>query len=653
MPAFRFLRSHHGATAADAAVDAAFNVAASEAAQSSTTSSSAAALISSRSYEPEQLISVPLPLLILSTTPLFLIAYISWRHKLELASPVVVSTFRTFIQLSILGFILDPIFAWGIDYWLIVIAYVLFMVTLASREAANRTKYVFKGMGPTILGVLLINVSVVGMWAFGIIIKPTPIFNPQYVIPIVGMLLGNSINGVALSLNSILTSLVESQREVELYLSFGATGFEASASQVRKAIRAGTTPVINSMAVIGLISIPGMMTGQILGGAPVIDAARYQMLIMYLIATCVFGSTLMLLYVAVSVGFDKTHMLRTDRIQKRTKGASLFDCISETWRMVFCCCCDQAMETDGTTLGKKKPAAFTEAGQETEALTSQHKPMSRSSSTHSYRSMENSLEILTIHHSHSAEPDSNANHHGHDHQHNHSFAEGDGSSHALKLKGIKRSVPIDERNQGADAPRRVLFSDLNLTLANGEIAAVKGPSGAGKSQLLRVIAGLSPAEEGELGLGSTGIDRRPGTDWTQWRREVRYVTQFKVDIPGTPHDFAKEVASFKSHRAKRDAPMLEEMLAIAGDFLEQWELSRTSLDKEWTFLSGGESQRVILALAMASRPSVILLDESTSALDMETKLQVERSVKNFAWKADVGVLLVTHDKDQLDRFGEH
>lgn len=650
MPAFRFLRSHdHGATAADAAADEA----ASEAAHSSTTSSSAAALISSRSYEPELLISVPLPLLILSTTPLFLIAYISWRHKLELASPVVVSTFRTFIQLSILGFILDPIFAWGIDYWFIVIAYALFMVTLASREAANRTKYVFKGMGPTILGVLLINVSVVGIWAFGIIIKPTPIFNPQYVIPIVGMLLGNSINGVALSLNSILTSLVESQREVELYLSFGATGFEACASQVRKAIRAGTTPVINGMAVIGLISIPGMMTGQILGGAPVIDAARYQMLIMYLIATCVFGSTLMLLYVAVSVGFDKTHMLRTDRIQKRTKGASLFDCISETWKMLFCCCCDQAIENDGTTLGKKKPAALTELGQETEALTSQHKPITRSSSAHSYRSMENSLEILTIHHSHSAEPDGNADHHGHDHQHNHSFAEGDGSSHALKLKGIKRSVPIDERNQGTDAPRRVLFSDLNLTLANGEIAAVKGPSGAGKSQLLRVIAGLSPAEEGELGLGSIGIDRRPGTDWTQWRREVRYVTQFKVDIPGTPHDFAKEVASFKSHRAMRDAPTVEDMLAIAGNFLEQWELSRTSLDKEWTFLSGGESQRVILALAMASRPSVILLDESTSALDMETKLQVERSVKNFAWKADVCVLLVTHDKDQLDRFGEH
>lgn len=376
-----------------------------------------------------------------------------------------------------------------------------------------------------------------------------------------------------------------------------------------------------------------------------IDAARYQMLIMYLIATSVFGSTLMLLCVAVKVAFDRSHMLRTDRIQKRTKGASLFDCLSESVRMLLCCCCDHALENDGSALGKKKKiAALSEDGREIEAL---------NSSIRSYRSTNASIEILTIHHSHSAESGAGAEHHGHDHQHYRSFAQSNGGRHALKLKGIKRSVPIDEKNQGADAPRRVLFSNLSLTLANGEIAAVRGPSGCGKSQLLRVIAGLSPSEEGELLLGSMGMDRRSDADWTQWRREVRYVTQFKVDIPGTPADFAREVASFRSHMSLQHPPTAEEMIISAGDFLEQWELSRTSLDKEWTFLSGGESQRVILALAMASCPSVILLDEITSALDMQTKLQVERSVKDFAWKSDVGILLVTHDHDQLHRFGEH
>lgn len=584
--------------------------------------------LSSRTYEPEELLSVPVPFLILSTAPLLLIAYISWRHDLELASPIIINSIRTFVQLSILGYILDPIFAWGIDYWYIVAAYIFFMVTLASREASNRVKFVFKGMGPTLLAALLINISIVGIWAFGFIIKPKPIWNPQYLIPICGMLLGNSINGLALSLNSMLTSLVEQQREIELYLSFGATGFEACNRLVKQAIRAGTTPTINALAVIGLISIPGMMTGQILGGAPVVDAARYQMLIMYLIATCVFGSTLMLLFVAVRVGFDKTHMLRVDKIVKRTKKAKLFDCLTESGQLLFCCCSDRAIENDGSALGAK-PAALSGEG-ETEALTS---PSVRSggggssSSKHSYSSTDSSLEVLTLRHSTATN-----------------------NKPSLEIRGIKRSVPVDERNKSSDAPRRVLFSNMDLKVGNGEIAAVRGPSGSGKSQLLRVIAGLSPAEEGELELGSTGLCRRPGSDWTTWRRNVRYVTQYKVDVPGTPRGFAERIVSFKSHQTVKDAPTLEEMIQAAEDFVESWGMSRASLDKDWTFLSGGEAQRVILAFALASRPKVILLDESTSALDMDSKLHVERSVQEFASQADAGVLLVTHDQDQLERF---
>jgi putative ABC transport system permease protein len=77
-----------------------------------------------------------------------------------------------------------------------------------------------------------------------------------------GMLLGNCINGVSLSLNVFLTSLVESSREVELFLSFGASSYEASSRLLREAVRTGAMPQLNSMAIIGIISIPGMMTGE-------------------------------------------------------------------------------------------------------------------------------------------------------------------------------------------------------------------------------------------------------------------------------------------------------------------------------------------------------------------------------------------------------
>ena len=205
----------------------------------------------------EGLIHVSTPLLLISTVPLLFHAYISSQMGLGLESPIVVGTLRTFVQLSILGSILRPIFFWGIDLWWLVLLYVLFMVTLASIESSARSKYYFHGMFPCILAAFLLNIGLVSIFAFGIIIRPRPLWDPQYVIPIVGMLLGNCINAVALSVNAIVTSFVEQSQEIELLLSFGASPGEASAGLTREAVRVGAMPMLNSMAVIGLISIPG------------------------------------------------------------------------------------------------------------------------------------------------------------------------------------------------------------------------------------------------------------------------------------------------------------------------------------------------------------------------------------------------------------
>ena len=142
---------------------------------------------------------------------------------------------------------------------------------------------------------------------------------------------------------------------------------------------------------------------------------------------------------------------------------------------------------------------------------------------------------------------------------------------------------------------------------------------------------------------------RPGTDWTSWRRRVRYVTQLKVDVPGTPRDLATTIASFRAYRTQADAPSLEDMIGAASEWMERWNLSRTCIDREWSYLSGGEAQRIILAFSLASGPSVVLLDESTSALDMESKLRVEEGMKDFAAREGAGILLTTHDEDQIGR----
>jgi len=289
--------------------------------------------------ESETLVNVSAVAILISMAPLLVVALISNKLNLGIESPIIVSTIRTFVQLSLLAYILDPIFAKGVELWWLVVGYCCLMVLLASYEGSIRSKYYIDGQFWMVLFPMFINVVVVALFAFYVVIKPDPRWDPQYVIPIVGMLLGNCINGISLALNSLFTSLVECSREVELLLSFGATSYEATARLVQEAVRNGTMPQLNSMAIIGLISIPGMMTGQILGGTSVMQAARYQILIMYFIAMCSFGVVLMEMYLGLYMCFDSRSMLQTDLLTKRDKKPNVLAKISSScvgFCRIFC-----------------------------------------------------------------------------------------------------------------------------------------------------------------------------------------------------------------------------------------------------------------------------------------------------------------------------
>ena len=187
----------------------------------------------------------------ITAVPVLGMAVISWFLDLGLESSILVGVVRAFVQLTILSIILNPIFEWGESLIWVVLLYVFFMVILASFESANRSTYYFDGMFWYVVGILSVNVLWVSMFAFAVILQPTPLWDPQYVIPIVGMLLGNCINGISLSLNAMTTSLVESSREIELLLSFGATSYEATFRLLKEAARTGTMPQLNGMAIIG------------------------------------------------------------------------------------------------------------------------------------------------------------------------------------------------------------------------------------------------------------------------------------------------------------------------------------------------------------------------------------------------------------------
>jgi len=117
------------------------------------------------------------------------------------------------------------------------------------------------------------------------LVRVQPWYSPHYAIPLVGMILGNTLNGIALGLDRLGSELNARRAEVESLLALGATRWEAAREPVRQAIRTGMIPIINAMMVVGIVSLPGMMTGQLLAGVDPIQAVKYQIVIMFLIAS--------------------------------------------------------------------------------------------------------------------------------------------------------------------------------------------------------------------------------------------------------------------------------------------------------------------------------------------------------------------------------
>ena len=128
------------------------------------------------------------------------------------------------------------------------------------------------------------------------------------------MVLGNAMNGITLALDRFLQGLRQGRGRIESHLALGASRWEAARPEIREAIRIGMIPTINSMLVTGIVSLPGMMTGQILAGASPIDAVRYQIMVVFMLAAATGLASLAILLLAFRTLFDIGHRLRLDLI---------------------------------------------------------------------------------------------------------------------------------------------------------------------------------------------------------------------------------------------------------------------------------------------------------------------------------------------------
>lgn len=259
----------------------------------------------------------------LSTTDLaiaavlvLLLALLSIRLRSNISQQLIIAATRTAVQLTLIGLVLKLLFAHANLGWVMLMA--LIMLLVAGREVMVRQERRFTGWWGYAVGTISMFLSsfAVAVFALVVILGEDPWYTPQYAIPLLGMLLGNTMTGIAIAMDRLTQTAWEQRAVIEARLMLGERWEAAISDYRRQAIRSGMIPIINAMAAAGIVSLPGMMTGQILAGAAPVEAVKYQILIMFLITTGTGLGTL----AAVSIGskhlFDERQRLCLDRLRQ-------------------------------------------------------------------------------------------------------------------------------------------------------------------------------------------------------------------------------------------------------------------------------------------------------------------------------------------------
>jgi putative ABC transport system permease protein len=252
--------------------------------------------------------------LALASGLVLLLAAMSWWLHLGVARRVLIAAARSTVQLMLVGLVLKVLFAE--THPLLIGSMALFMLSVVGIEVLHRQKRRFRGTwgyGIGALSMFLSSFSVLVL-ALTVIVRVEPWYQPQYLIPLLGMLLGNTMSGVAIALDNLTRGAWDARGRIEARLLAGATWSQAIEDIRRDALRSGLIPIVNAMATAGLVSLPGMMTGQILAGSPPMEAAKYQLLMMFLISAGTGAGSVTAVWIGSSRLFDERERLRLDRL---------------------------------------------------------------------------------------------------------------------------------------------------------------------------------------------------------------------------------------------------------------------------------------------------------------------------------------------------
>ncbi|MFX1672437.1 iron export ABC transporter permease subunit FetB [Paraburkholderia sp. A2WS-5] len=240
--------------------------------------------------------------------------------KLDLERKLAWAAVRTVVQLLAIGYVLGWVFAF--NRWYAVLPLMALMTLIAGIAGSQRGARTYLGQRVDSIVSIWVSAWLVAAVGLFVVIRIRPWYEPQYAIPILGMILGNTLTGVSLGVERVMQELTARRDRVESALALGATGWEAAQASAREAVRAGMIPTLNQMAVVGVVSLPGMMTGQVLAGQSPLQAVRYQIVIMFLIAASSALGTVGAVVLAYRRLFSPEHCFLAARLverQARTK----------------------------------------------------------------------------------------------------------------------------------------------------------------------------------------------------------------------------------------------------------------------------------------------------------------------------------------------
>lgn len=224
------------------------------------------------------------------------VALSRWQ-RLGLERGFLVGAARALVQLVAVGYVLVYLFA--ADQWWLVLLALAVMLLAATSTAVRRRRDKQKVAGErrtlwTIAGTsMLVGSGLTLAFVTQVVLHVQPWYEPRYLIPLFGMIVGNAMNGAALAAERLSSELEARRGEVEAYLALGATPARAAAEPSRRAMAAALIPTVNGLMTVGIVSLPGMMTGQILAGESPLLAVRYQIVVMFMLAGATAMTTVM------------------------------------------------------------------------------------------------------------------------------------------------------------------------------------------------------------------------------------------------------------------------------------------------------------------------------------------------------------------------